>query len=101
IQFRYPVSATVVGLLLGRMLETNAILSYQVSGGSPSYILERPAAIAILAAMLLSLGFNAWSKRRRAKEQASHEAIASAGRRGRGGRISDGTRHNGPMCRKG
>jgi putative tricarboxylic transport membrane protein len=79
LRFRYPVSATVVGLLLGRMLETNAILSYQVSGGSAAYILERPGAIAILAAMCLSLCFNAWSKHRRAKREASRgEAMASA-----------------------
>jgi putative tricarboxylic transport membrane protein len=67
IRYRYPVSATVVGLLLGRMLETNAVLSYQVSGGSPAYILERPAAVGVLAAMVLSMSWNAYTKRRRAR----------------------------------
>jgi putative tricarboxylic transport membrane protein len=79
IRFRYPVSAKVVGVLLGRMLETNAILSYQVSGGSAAYILDRPGAIAILAAMVLSLGFNGWLKYRRAKRAASRDqGVASA-----------------------
>jgi hypothetical protein len=63
------------------MLETNAILSYQVSGGSAAYILERPGAIAIMAAMCLSLGFNAWSKYRRAKRDANQEAIKSTAAR--------------------
>jgi putative tricarboxylic transport membrane protein len=78
IRFRYPVSATVVGLLLGRMLETNAILSYQVSGGDASYVLERPAAVAIVAAMFLSIGFNAWKKRRRARQESSRDTLTSA-----------------------
>lgn len=65
VRYKYPLAATVVGLLLGRMLETQAIMSYQLSGGSPAYILQRPGAIAILAVMALSIGGSAWSKRRR------------------------------------
>jgi putative tricarboxylic transport membrane protein len=60
------------------MLETNAILSYQVSGGDASYVLERPAAVAIVAAMFLSIGFNAWKKRRRARKESSRETLTSA-----------------------
>jgi putative tricarboxylic transport membrane protein len=78
IRFRYPVSATVVGLLLGKMLETNAVLSYQVSGGSPSYILERPGAIAVLAAMVLSISWNAYNKRRKARMTLRQQALAAA-----------------------
>ena len=68
VRYKYPVAAAVVGLLLGRTLETNAILSYQISGGSLSYFLHQPAAIVILAVMVLSLSLSAWSKLRRAKE---------------------------------
>jgi putative tricarboxylic transport membrane protein len=78
IRFRYPVSATVVGLLLGKMLETNAVLSYQVSGGSPSYILERPAAVAILLAMVLSMSWNAYSKHRRARLAIGSSTVPAA-----------------------
>ena len=38
IRYKYPVSATVVGILLGRMLETQSILTHQISGGSFSYM---------------------------------------------------------------
>jgi putative tricarboxylic transport membrane protein len=68
VRYKYPVSATVVGLLLGRIMETESILSYQVSGGHLSYILQRPAALAILAIMVLSSAKTAWSKRRLARE---------------------------------
>jgi len=60
----------VVGLLLGRMLETQAIMSYELSGGSPAYILQRPGAIAILAVMALSIGMSAWSKHRQRRAAA-------------------------------
>jgi putative tricarboxylic transport membrane protein len=67
VRYNYPVSAAVVGLLLGRTLETNAVLSYQISGGSLSYFVHRPAALAIFGVMLLSLAITAWSKTRRDK----------------------------------
>jgi putative tricarboxylic transport membrane protein len=65
VRYKYPVAATVVGLLLGRMLETQAVLSYELIGGQPAYILHRPGAIAILLVMMASLGMSGWSKRRR------------------------------------
>lgn len=64
VRFDYPVAAAVVGLVLGRLLETEFLRSMQVSGGDLSYVLERPAAIAIFALMVLSLAATAWSKRR-------------------------------------
>ena len=36
VRYKYPVSATVVGLLLGRIMETESVLSYQISGGNLS-----------------------------------------------------------------
>jgi putative tricarboxylic transport membrane protein len=69
VRYRYPVSATVVGILLGRTLETNAVLAYQVSGGSLSYFPQRPGAIGIIVVMVLSIGYNIWSKQRRERQR--------------------------------
>jgi putative tricarboxylic transport membrane protein len=68
-RYEYPVAATVVGLLLGRMLETEFLRSYQLSGGNPLYILERPAAIGIILVMAFSMLMTAWSKRRQARAE--------------------------------
>ena len=72
-------------ILLGRMLETQAVLSYELISGQPAYILRRPAALAILAVMMLSLGVSAWSRRRRRarriaamRESASSVVIGAA-----------------------
>lgn len=67
-RYEYPVAATVVGLLLGRLVETQLLRSYQVSGGEISYLLERPGAILIVCIMILSTAFTALSKRRRARK---------------------------------
>jgi putative tricarboxylic transport membrane protein len=75
VKFEYPVAAVVVGLLLGRMLETEFLRSYQLSGGNPLYVLERPAAMAIVAVMLFSMAMTGWSKRRQAKLEAEEAAL--------------------------
>ena len=77
VKFEYPVAGAVVGLVLGRMLETEFLRSYQVSGHKFSYILERPAAIGIILVMVLSLGATAWSKRRR-KDAAEDALLADS-----------------------
>lgn len=69
VRYHYPVSATVVGILLGRMLETQAIRTYQMSGGSVIYLVKQPVPMAILAAMVLSVGRAAWSRRQKAALQ--------------------------------
>lgn len=73
-RYQYPVSAVVVGILLGRMLETEFLRSYQLSGGNPLYILQRPGALAIVGVMLLSLGMTAWGKRKQNRAEAAEEA---------------------------
>jgi putative tricarboxylic transport membrane protein len=60
----YPIPAVVVGILLGRMLETEALRSWQVSGGDPLYILERPVAAVAFALMVGSLALTAWRRSR-------------------------------------
>jgi putative tricarboxylic transport membrane protein len=54
-RYRYPVTATVVGLLVGGLAEGELTRSYQISGGDPAFILERPITLALLALMAASL----------------------------------------------
>jgi putative tricarboxylic transport membrane protein len=70
VRYGYPVAATVVGLLLGRLLENNLLRTYQISGGNLEYALERPFALVIFALMILSLGLAAIAKRRRRRAAA-------------------------------
>ncbi len=63
-RYGYPIPAVVVGILLGRMLETEALRSWQVSGGDPLYILERPVAAVAFVLMLGTLALTAWRRRR-------------------------------------
>jgi putative tricarboxylic transport membrane protein len=74
VRYEYPISAVVVGILLGRMLETEFLRSYQLSGGNPLYILQRPGAMGIVGVMLLSLLMTAWGKRKQARAEAAEEA---------------------------
>jgi putative tricarboxylic transport membrane protein len=61
----YPVAAVVVGLLLGRLIETELLRAWQLSGGDPAEILEHPAALVIVVLMIVSLAASAWRDRRR------------------------------------
>lgn len=54
-RYHYPVAAMVVGLILGSMVEGEFIRTFQISGGDPSYLLERPVALVIAVLLLLSL----------------------------------------------
>jgi putative tricarboxylic transport membrane protein len=76
-RFEYPVAAVVVGMLLGRMLETEFLRSYQLSGGNPLYILERPGALGILAVMIVTFGLTAWSKHKEREEELRAAALIS------------------------
>ena len=52
----YPVAATVIGLLLGRMMEGELVRTLQISGGQPlRYLLERPIALGLFVVMILVL----------------------------------------------
>ncbi|GLK69994.1 tripartite tricarboxylate transporter permease [Ancylobacter dichloromethanicus] len=74
-RYEYPVPAVVVGILLGRMLETEFLRSYQLSAGNPLYVLERPGAMAIFAVMFISLAMTAWGKRKQNKAEAAEAAL--------------------------
>jgi putative tricarboxylic transport membrane protein len=69
LRYDYPVAATVVGLLLGRLLESNLLRTWQVSGGDPAYALERPGALAILALLLLSIALTLVARLRRKRHR--------------------------------
>ena len=64
-RYDYPVPAVVVGLILGRLLETEMLRSYQLSQGNALYFLERPVALVLLAIMVGSLGLTVWTRWRR------------------------------------
>jgi putative tricarboxylic transport membrane protein len=51
----FPVAATVIGILLGRMAEGELMRSFQISGGELEYFISRPITIVFLAALVLSL----------------------------------------------
>jgi len=51
----YPIAPTVLGLLLGQILETNFRLALLMGRGSAMIFLTRPIALAILILTLLSL----------------------------------------------
>jgi putative tricarboxylic transport membrane protein len=65
-RFDYPVAATVVGLLLGRLTEGALLRTYQMSGGDPLFLLGRPIALGFLLLLILSVALPLWRHRRRA-----------------------------------
>lgn len=54
-RFDYPVSAAVVGLLLGRLTEGALLRTYQMSGGHLGFLMTRPIALALLGLLILSM----------------------------------------------
>lgn len=65
VRYNYPVAATVVGLLLGSLLEQNLIRTWQISRGDIGYLLDRPGAMLIFMLMLASMSLTAYSRWRR------------------------------------
>ncbi|MCA0919917.1 tripartite tricarboxylate transporter permease [Pseudooceanicola nanhaiensis] len=54
-RYGYPVTATVVGLLIGPMAEGELTRSWQISGGDPAFILTRPITMVMLVLLILML----------------------------------------------
>ena len=65
-RFDYPVSAAVIGLLLGRPTEGHLLRTYQMSGGEFSFIFTRPIAMAMLA-LLIGSGLFSYFRSRKAR----------------------------------
>jgi putative tricarboxylic transport membrane protein len=57
-RYGFPVAAIVVGLLLGKLIETELLRAWQLAGGDPTYVLEHPVAVGIIALMVVSLGLS-------------------------------------------
>ncbi|MCI7568822.1 MAG: tripartite tricarboxylate transporter permease [Desulfovibrio sp.] len=68
----YPLLPLVLGLILGRMAESQFRAAYSLGGDSLAGFLERPIALFFFAVAALSLGMSLYSAhKRRAKEQAA------------------------------
>jgi putative tricarboxylic transport membrane protein len=80
VRYGYPVAATVVGLLLGSLLEANLLRTYQISGrtfeGAFEYAVSRPGALAIFALLGASIIASAVAKRKRRKAAEAEAARA-------------------------
>jgi putative tricarboxylic transport membrane protein len=66
--YDYPIAAAVVGLLLGRMVESELIRTYQISNGELAFFLTRPVAAIFAVLLVLSLlqpVIARWLRRRR------------------------------------
>ncbi len=55
-RYGYPVTAIVMGLLIGPMAEGELTRSWQISGGDPAFLLERPITLVMLGLLNLMLG---------------------------------------------
>jgi putative tricarboxylic transport membrane protein len=64
-RYKYPPAAVVVGMLLGGLLESEALKTMQLSDGHLGYILERPGAIAIFFLIIVSMWLAARGKRKK------------------------------------
>jgi putative tricarboxylic transport membrane protein len=54
-RYKYPPAAVVVGMLLGGLVENEALKTMQISDGYAGYVFERPGAMIIFALMVLSM----------------------------------------------
>lgn len=63
--YDFPVAAMVVGMLLGTGLEEEALRTWQLSGGDPAYLLERPVALVIAFLLIASMVAPALARRRK------------------------------------
>lgn len=73
-RYDYPVAATVIGLLLAPLVEGEALRTYQMSGGDPAFLLERPIALVLLALLVASLVWPLVARRFRAWQRFAAES---------------------------
>jgi putative tricarboxylic transport membrane protein len=77
-RYDYPVAATVVGLILGRMVESELIRTWQISAGEIAFLFERPVALVFLVLLVLSLLQPVISRRLFKRRNSAAKPIASA-----------------------
>lgn len=56
-KYNYSVPGLVIGILLGKMAESELLHSFQISGGQISYVFSRPVTLGIILLLLLSIGY--------------------------------------------
>ena len=66
-RYNYPVTAMVIGLLLGRLIEGEALRSYHLGSNSMSIIFERPISLILFLCLLATCGYQAYKSLRRAR----------------------------------
>lgn len=66
-RYKYPPAAVVVGMLLGGLVESEALKTMQISDGHLGYVFERPAALIIFALIILSVGLTIRAKLKKSK----------------------------------
>jgi putative tricarboxylic transport membrane protein len=74
-RYNYPVACTVVDVLLGEMVEGEALRTWQLGGGDPAWLLERPITLTLGAVLVLSLAWPALRKRRRAARPQNRDPL--------------------------
>ncbi|MDO9499990.1 tripartite tricarboxylate transporter permease [Falsiroseomonas sp.] len=57
-RYGFPVAAIVVGLLLGKLIETEMLRAYQLAGGDAVRVLDYPVAVGIILLMIVSLALS-------------------------------------------
>jgi putative tricarboxylic transport membrane protein len=65
-RYKYPPAAVVVGMLLGGLLENEALKTMQISSGRADYVLERPGAIGIFILIVVSVSLTVRAKIKKA-----------------------------------
>ncbi|KAA2312976.1 hypothetical protein DL237_15940 [Pseudooceanicola sediminis] len=73
-RYSYPVTATVVGLLIGPMAEGELTRSWQISGGDPSFLLGRPITLVLLATLVIVMAILLFSRAYGRANSARHQA---------------------------
>lgn len=74
-RYDYAPAAAVVGLLLGKFVESQFVFSHQLSGGQLSFLLTRPIAMVMLIILVVSLFYPPvarWRKNRRQDTASEH-----------------------------
>lgn len=65
VRLKFPLLPLVLGLMLGRMAETQLRISLTMGHGTPSAFLERPIALVFIALSVLSFGYSIYRTKKR------------------------------------